>query len=754
MIGPAGRWMPPGRWLVPLLLALFALLTAGTKYVVGVRQLDTEVTQAESRRLRERLTVEQSRLNLQADPSSLSFMRGVIGGMGLYTGMRAAFLLQPDGRVQGSLTRSDIGRDFAEVVAGRPEFAYLDTLPRGALDPLAIVPRHRGGSNELVGSVPLSNGRRLVVLVDITVPLAQRHALLRQETLRETVLLLALAGVLGLVLHFVWFRRAEHLARALTDMGEGRLQVRTGLQGFDELALIGRAADRMAERLQTDQRRLQHLSALVDRSPAVVIEWTNVPGWPMTYLSPTVAQWGYRADALLRGDIDWDELVHPDDLQRMNAEIDTHLAAGITEYRQEYRLRRADGGWVWIEDRTSITLRPDGSMDTMSGILLDITAQKEAQLALREQKGLLEQAEGLAGLGSWRFDTADGRVWWSGQMFRNIGRDPALGPPPTLAGYLDCLHPDDRGRVHDFMYFSAGGDSVAHAEFRRHPELGEERWFRASVERHRGPDGAWRYAGTLLDITALKAAQLALERTNADLERRVRERTEQLSAANRELEAFSYTVSHDLKAPLRGIDGYSQLLEEEAGPALDEEARGFVKRIRRGVKQMGELINDLLDYSRMERRAMDPQPLDLHATVQRVLDEFGADIDRSRAEVRLTLAPMRLRLDREGMSVVLRNLVGNALKFAHPGQPPRIEIGARLCAEGQRVWVRDHGVGFDMKYHDRIFGIFQRLQRAEDYPGTGVGLALVAKAVQRMGGRVWAESVPGEGTTFFLEFPE
>ena len=882
MIGPAGRWMPPGRWLVPLLLALFALLTAGTKYVMGVRQLDAEVTEAETRRLRERLTVEQSRLNLQADPSSLPFVRGVIGGMGLYKGMRAAFLLQPGGRVQASLTRSHIGRDFTEVVAVRPELAHLGALPRGALGPLAVVPRHHGGRNELVGAVPLSNGRRLVVVVDITVPLAQRHALLRQDMLRETVLLLALAGVLGLVLHFLWFRRAEHLARALTAMGEGQLQWRTRLQGFDELALIGAAADRMAERLQHDQARLQHLHALVERSPAVVIEWANAPGWPMTYLSGAVSQWGFEPAQLLDGSIDWDDLVHPDDVQRMNAEIAAHWAAGRYEYRQEYRLRRADGGYAWIDDRTSITRRADGEVDSISGILLDITAQKEAQLALREQsevqrlfyempfigmaisapdskrwlevndrlceilgrpreevlrmswaemtpqpdldrnvelfdalvagridgyqlqkrfvrgdggivhvdidvrplrladgtlhrmfatiqdvtgklragealreqKGLLEQAEALAGLGSWRFDMADGRVWWSEQMFRNVGRDPALGPPPTLQGYLDCMHPDDNVRVRDFMVFSASGEGVAHAEFRRHPELGEERWFRASVERHRGPDsGAWRYAGTLLDITALKQAQLALQRTNAELEHRVRERTEQLSAANRELEAFSYTVSHDLKAPLRGIDGYSQLLEEEAGPALGEEARGFVKRIRSGVQQMGSLINDLLDYSRMERRAMDLQPLDLMATVQRVLDEFGADIDRSRAEVRLTLAPLRLRLDREGMSVVLRNLVGNALKFAHPGQPPRIEIGAGLSAEGQRVWVRDHGVGFDMKYHDRIFGIFQRLQRAEDYPGTGVGLALVAKAVQRMGGRVWAESVPGQGTTFFLEFP-
>ena len=331
MIGQAGRWMPQGRWLVPLLLALFALLTAGTKYVVGMRQVEAEVTEAETRRLRERLTVEQSRLNLQADPSNLSFARGVVGGLGLYKGMRAAWLLRPDGQVLASLTRADVGRDFAEVAAARPELLYLDTLPRGALDPLAIVPRYWVGGQELVGAVPLSNGRRLVVLVDITVPMAQRHAALREAMLRETLLLLALAGALGLVLHFAWFRRAEHLARSLTDMGEGRLQARAGLQGFDELALIGAAADRMAERLESDQARLQHLHALVDRSPVVVIEWANQPGWPMTYLSRAVAQWGYEAQDLLSGAIDWDDLVHPDDVERMNTEIAAHWAAGLHE---------------------------------------------------------------------------------------------------------------------------------------------------------------------------------------------------------------------------------------------------------------------------------------------------------------------------------------------------------------------------------------------------------------------------------------
>ena len=265
--------------------------------------------------------------------------------------------------------------------------------------------------------------------------------------------------------------------------------------------------------------------------------------------------------------------------------------------------------------------------------------------------------------------------------------------------------------------------------------------------------GGWRWRGTLLDITALQQAKTELERTNAELETRVRERTQQLSLVNRELEAFTYTVSHDLKAPLRGIDGYSQLLAEEYALQLGETGQGYVARVRRGVQQMGALIADLLDYSRMERRAMDIQPLDLMPLIRRVLEENSADIERTGARVNVSVAPLVLRLDREGLAVALRNLVSNALKFTKPNETPLLDIGSSESEAGHVLWVRDQGVGFDMKYHDRIFGIFQRLQRSEDYAGTGVGLALVAKAVQRMGGRVWAESQPGQGATFFMEFP-
>jgi light-regulated signal transduction histidine kinase (bacteriophytochrome) len=262
-----------------------------------------------------------------------------------------------------------------------------------------------------------------------------------------------------------------------------------------------------------------------------------------------------------------------------------------------------------------------------------------------------------------------------------------------------------------------------------------------------------RYIGTLLDITESVHAEEQLRHINQALEQRVAERTAQLSQANQELEAFSYTVSHDLKAPLRGIDGYSQLLVEEYGDKLDEEGRHFVRRIRHGVQQMGALISDLLEYSRMERRDMAAGPVAIRPLVESILESFHADIERQGAQVWTGLEDFTLALDREGISVVLRNLIGNALKFSRDSSPPVVEIGSCLKNGCRVLWVRDNGVGFDMKYHDRMFGIFQRLHRAEEFPGTGVGLALVAKAVQRMGGRVWAESAPGAGATFYLEFP-
>lgn len=212
-------------------------------------------------------------------------------------------------------------------------------------------------------------------------------------------------------------------------------------------------------------------------------------------------------------------------------------------------------------------------------------------------------------------------------------------------------------------------------------------------------------------------------------------------------------MSHDLKAPLRGIDGYSRLLLEDYGAKLDQEGRTFLHNIRDGVDRMGQLIDDLLTYSRMERRVMHTDQVDLAGLVTQIINERRRDIDESHAEVSLSVDVPDLRADVDGLRLALRNLVDNALKFRRPNHAAKIAIRARNLPGSTEIDIEDNGIGFDMRFHDRIFDIFQRLHRAEEFPGTGIGLAIVHKALQRMGGSVHAHSRPGQGSTFTLEIP-
>jgi signal transduction histidine kinase len=237
------------------------------------------------------------------------------------------------------------------------------------------------------------------------------------------------------------------------------------------------------------------------------------------------------------------------------------------------------------------------------------------------------------------------------------------------------------------------------------------------------------------------------------LEQRVGERTTELKRAYEELEGFSYAVAHDLKAPLRAINGFAHLFEQEMEGQLTERAREHLARIRNGSVKMATLIDDLLSYSHIDRRGTQASVVSLPSLVDQVLSPYQEEVQRRGIVMTVVVEPMTVRVDASGLALALRNLVENALKYTRDTPNPRIAVVCRRKQDGVLIAVTDNGIGFDMQYHDHIFKLFQRLHRDEQYPGTGIGLALVRKAVDRLGGRVFAQSKPGEGATFTIELP-
>jgi PAS domain S-box-containing protein len=267
--------------------------------------------------------------------------------------------------------------------------------------------------------------------------------------------------------------------------------------------------------------------------------------------------------------------------------------------------------------------------------------------------------------------------------------------------------------------------------------------------RTQGNGAVTHFIAVKQDISERKRAEAEIRKLNAELEQRVRERTADLQAANKELESFSYSVSHDLRAPLRAIDGFSQAVLEDYGNRLNTKGQDYLRRMRAATQRMAKLIDDLLELSRMARAEMRREPVDLSALAARIANELqAAEPER---HVEFAIAPgLEAKADHRLIEIVLRNLLGNAWKFTSKTSGARIEFGECDVAGESPFLVRDNGAGFDMAYADRLFGAFQRLHSAAEFPGTGIGLAIVQRLIHRHGGRVWAEGAVNRGATFFF----
>jgi light-regulated signal transduction histidine kinase (bacteriophytochrome) len=254
-------------------------------------------------------------------------------------------------------------------------------------------------------------------------------------------------------------------------------------------------------------------------------------------------------------------------------------------------------------------------------------------------------------------------------------------------------------------------------------------------------------------MRALSDSDAEIRRMNAELERRVAQRTEQLEATNRELEAFAYAVSHDLRAPLRSMSGFSQLLQELPAGQLDDKSKHYLQRIHEASKRMSSLIEDLLSLSRINRSELTPRPVDL---TQLASDTAAVVRERyPNREVALHIEPgMTTFGDARLLRIALENLLDNAWKYTAHTEGARVDVGSQLESNMRTYFVRDNGVGFDMAYSGKLFGPFQRLHAESQYPGTGIGLVTVQRILARHGGRIWAEAAPNQGATFYFTIPD
>ena len=447
----------------------------------------------------------------------------------------------------------------------------------------------------------------------------------------------------------------------------------------------------------------------------------------------------------------WLNGLHPDD-RAASDEASKQAQRGEREYDTEFRVVWPDGSIHHLKAYGQFVRDADGRPLRMTGVNYDVTERKRAEDRLRCSERGLSEAQRIAHLGNWELDLESNALTWSDEIFRIFEIDPERFGA-SYEAFLNAIHPDDRDLVNKAYTDSVKSRLPYDIVHRLRMSDGRIKYVNEKCETYYGADGKpLRSVGTVHDITERKRAEDEVRELNQQLERRVAERTAQLEAANKELEAFAYSVSHDLRAPLRHIDGYVELLVSRCRDRLDDKGLHYVDTIAAAARQMGVLIDDLLQFSRTGRAELRRESVDMNQVLREVLGSIQeSSAERGIEWVIGNLPPVR------GDAALLRqvwaNLLENAVKFTRPREDARIEVSARE-ENGETIFlVADNGVGFDMQYVGKLFGVFQRLHSQEEFEGTGIGLATVQRIVNRHGGRVWAEAELDQGATFYFALP-
>lgn len=435
-------------------------------------------------------------------------------------------------------------------------------------------------------------------------------------------------------------------------------------------------------------------------------------------------------------------LIHPDFLQLR--ELVASAAVG-QHMRNEFKIIRKDGEERWWDFSGTIILFE--GYRALLGTALDITERKRAEESAKIQRALMDQLFESSPEAVLQTDAEHRVVKCNPEFTRMFGYtlEEIAGKGPT-----ECIvPPEKREESNSIIRGAESGSSVAveTQRVRKDGTLVEVSIIGTPIV----IDGKTKgYYAIYRDISARKQAERSLHELNLSLERRVRERTEQLEEANKELEAFSYSVSHDLRAPLRHIDGFVRLLGKREAGKLDETSARYFKDITDSAHKMGALIDDLLAFSHTSRVELHEQSVDLNALFERVRQQLSHDLGGRNVNWQIARLPQVLG-DEKLLEIAITNLLSNALKYSAPRQQSRIWVSvARQERNEVTILVRDNGVGFDMQYVHKLFGVFQRLHHEDEFEGTGIGLATVRRILNRHGGQVWAESELDKGSSFYF----
>ena len=488
------------------------------------------------------------------------------------------------------------------------------------------------------------------------------------------------------------------------------------------------------------QAAQERLAAIVNSSEDAIIGKT-LAGIITDWNPGAEALFGYTAAEAMGRPMTF---IFPPERLQEEAEILARLARGESVKHYETVRVRKDGSHVNVSVTVSPIVDEAGRITGASKVARDITERKRAENSLRKSQEQLLSLVEQAPISIAMLDRDMRYIVTSHRWVAEYGRG-----RPHLVGLCHYdLYPDLPESWKEAHRKGMAGDFLKNDEDLWVQADGTKRWIRWAV--HPWRDSRDEIGGIIMsaeDITERKRGEAEIKALNTQLEARVAQRTAELEAANKELEAFSYSVSHDLRAPLRAINGFAGIVLEDFGPQLPEEGKQYLERVRKGGQRMGELIDDLLAFARLSRQQLNRQQVDVTQLVEEVL----AEVTTSGREIETRLGELPVcHGDRVLLKQVWVNLLSNAVKYSRERTPAIVEIGWEQTPGAGAYFVRDNGVGFDMQYANKLFGVFQRLHRAEDFEGTGVGLAIVQRVIHRHGGRVWAAAEPGRGATFYF----